>query len=406
MLIRRPIPGTGKVFSSEDFKAGELYTHAQSCIWLVGFSDLADALLKDIDPHSALGASVLGVPYEEFIRRLKGVNGQPPEQMFVASRQAAKPFTFGKPGGMGDVKLVHQQRKQGPDTPCERGPKWIEFEGRLVRGYKGLRFCILMDGARQCGFDDNGRDNKVMRWGRPGWERDISPTCSHCLECASRLGQIWLHRWRENQPYKDYVGDAIEHGMYVTEEALERWPHLKRWFGVGHLGKGEIMQHVTGRIRQVNTERKESPYCAASNGFFQGLLGDIAKSAARRVVRECYDRTWRVPQIAHPNSRPSAYGGIRSPLYGSRMIGFFHDELFCEHPEEMGHDGAMRVSEIMAEEMMWYCPDVAPTAGAEPTLMRRWYTAAKPVYARGGSKPADASDRLVPWEPKRPKVAA
>ena len=44
MKIRRPIANTGWVFSSSDYNAGELVTHAQSCIWLVGYSKLGDAL--------------------------------------------------------------------------------------------------------------------------------------------------------------------------------------------------------------------------------------------------------------------------------------------------------------------------------------------------------------------------
>lgn len=379
----------GYYFSSEDYKAGELYTHAQSCIWIVGHSDLATALLGDLDPHSALAATVLGVTYDEFIRRKK-------ETKFKNARQAAKPFTFGKPGGMGSPKLVLQQRKQGPDTPCAGGPSQIDDglgKGGKIEGYKGTRFCILMNDAKSCGAV------KVTKWGRPGHERTIRPTCLECLRCADHLGAAWVKQWSENKPYFAFVSDCVDNGMVITADALARWPHLREVYRSGQcLAPGEIMQHVSGRIRNVATAQTESPFCSAANGFFQGLLGDVAKAALRRVSRECYDRTVRVPSMAHANSRPSAYAGGTSPLYGSHMIGFFHDELFMEHPIPMAHDGAMRTSEIMTEELRHYCPDVAATAAAEPTLMLRWLKNAAPRWRDGGEKQKGPDDRLVPWE--------
>ncbi len=371
----------GWIFSSEDFKAGELYTHAQSCIWLVGKSDLGNALLRNVDPHSALAATVLGVSYDEFIKRKK-------EPRFKAARQAAKPFTFGKPSGMGSVKLVHQQRGIGPDTPCEGGPMMVDDgngDGDKVPGYKGLRFCILMNGTKSCGT------RKVTVWGRR--EEKIAPTCADCLECADHLGDIWLRQWSENKPYFGFVKEAIDDGMVITPHALNRWPWLQEVFKPGQrLEPGQIMQHWSGRLRG------NLMYSALANGLFQGLLADIFKLAYRIVSRECYDRTVKVPTLLFPNSLPSRYAGNQSPLYGSRPTGSFHDEALVEHPISMGHDGAMRVSEAMRDCMRYVCPDVAETAEATPTLMPRWYKQAEPVY--------DDAGRLIPWEPKIQGVAA
>lgn len=384
MLIQRPSGGKRRVFSSEDYEAGELVTDAQSCLWITGQSDLALALNAGRKVHNALGATMIGLSYDEFQKHVKDLNCK-------NARQAAKPGNFGFPGGMGPAKLVLTQRKQGPDTPCEFGPTMIKLEdGTAVRGYKGLRFCILMDGASKCG--------SVMRY---EWrDRPISPTCAQCIECAVRLKQAWLTQWPEHTEYFAHINAVLEYGELITAEMLARWPHLQEWFYAGqYLAPGEVMQHVSGRVRQVNTATTESPFCAASNGYFQGLLADAAKSALRRVSRECYDRTVRVPDMAHENSLRSAYACGPSPLLGSRIIVFQHDENILEHDEDMGHDGAMRTSEIMVDELRWYCPDLAGACKAEPTLMRRWMKGATPVWARGGDKPADASDRLVPYEP-------
>lgn len=382
----------GFVLASVDYDSGELVTHAQSCIWLVGYSRLAEALKKKLKPHNALGATMIGLTYEEFDKRMKGEDLV--QKLFCKNaRQAAKPPNFGYPGGMGAVKLVLQQRKQGPDTPHPSGPQMIEDDaGNPVRGYKGLRFCLLMDNAEACGI------RKLREWKG----RRIPPTCAACIQCAVRLKEIWLKQWPENKKYFDIVQDCVQNGMYIDGDALRRWPHLAEVFRPNsRLAPGEIMQHVSGRIRQVATSDTESPFCSAANGFFQGLLGDLAKSAVRRISRECYDRSYRVPDFAHENSRKSRYGGGQSPLYGSHLIVFQHDEIIPELIEDQAHDAAMRLSEVMIEEMMWYCPDLAPAAKAPPALMRKWYKGAEPKYAISGKdEPANENDKLVPWEPK------
>jgi hypothetical protein len=372
MLIRRAIPQSDFVFSSEDFNAGELVTHAQSCTWLLGWSDLGSALLTKVDPHSALAATVLGVTPEEFAKHKK-------ERKFKDARQASKPFNFGRPAGMGAAKIVGTQRKQGPDTPCPNGPSMIEDGGKLVPGYKGLRFCILMDGAERCGVQ------KTTVWGKR--EQRIAPTCVRCLECADRLNQFWLKQWSENQPYFDLISSIVEEGQTIHPEALERWPWLKDFFQPWQqLAPGEIMQHVTGRIRRASGA--ESPFCTLANGFFQAFLADIAKEAHRYCTMECYDRTFRVPEFLFENSLKSEFAGGESPLYGSRIPAFAHDELIGEHPRSVGHEAATRISEVMRDVMRWRCPDLAPAAKAEPTLMNEWSKGAEKVVHRG---------RLVPW---------
>jgi hypothetical protein len=364
----------GYGYSSEDFKAGETFTHAQSCIWLLGYSDLGNALLHDIDPHGAVAASVLGVSYQEWEKRKK-------EPLFKAARQAAKPFTFGKPTGMGTVKLVLGNRAQGPDTPAERGPSWIDDgtnTGKKIRGYKGTRFCILMNGSPTCG------DVKVTSWGK----RDkIPPTCRDCLEAADHLGRIWLRQWAENEPYYALNEMIQNDGMTITEEILERWPWLKKVYRPGmQTEPGQVMQHWSGRLRGG------MDFTTICNGWFQVLLAEITKLAYRLVARECYDSSIKVPRQLFWNSRPSKYAGIRSPLHGSKPIAPFHDEIFLEHPLAMLHDGASRTSEVMRDVFAYICPDMAEKVGADPTIMNRWYKSAEELR--------DEQGRLKMWFPK------
>jgi hypothetical protein len=295
------------------------------------------------------------------------------------ARQAAKAGNFGFPGGAGAATLVLQKRKEAIETPCENGPHWIENpenpEGPKIRGYKGLRFCILMDKATSCGSE------KTTVWR----DRMIPPTCVQCIQCALKLKDFWTGQWPEMKQYFNYVQQCVENGMIITGEMLEWWPHLKEWFTAGEqLAPGEVMQLVSGRIRGGVT------FTSGANGFFQGLLADACKAALRRCSRECYVETI-VPEKLYDNSVPSKYAGKKSPLYGSRAIVFAHDEIIFEHPEAMAHDAVMRVSEVMVDCLRMYCPTVAKACKAEPTLMRKWFKNATKVVHGG---------RVVPWTPE------
>ncbi len=307
-------PGT--VLCSTDFGGLELVTHAQSCLWLVGFSEMAKVINEGgaARVHAALAARMTGVSVDEFLARMKS------DPFYKNARTGAKWGNFGFGGGMGEAKFVLTCRKQGPDTVAPDGTV-----------YKGLRFCILIGNEPRCGV------RKATEWGRPGKERPIPPTCVRCLECARDLRGMWFEQWPENHPYFRHVSTVADRG----------------W----------MEQHVSRRIRGGVT------FTDAANGYFSSLAAEGAKLAAYRIARECY----AVPS---------------SPLYGSRLILFAHDETVTELPEDRAHEAATRQSEIMVQAMREYTPDVAVTA--PPALMRRMYKAAEPVLHRG---------RLVPWEP-------
>lgn len=366
------LPRDGCVFSSTDLKVGELFAHGQSCVWLLGYSDLADALNKGADPHSVVAAQVLGISYELFRQRLKDPKYK---KLYKLVRQACKPFSFGRPTGMGPAKIVISNRKADPDTPCERGPTWIlDADNNRVRGYRGTRFCILVDGAQECGL------RKVTRWGRHGFERKIAPTCAHCLEVGVRLSNAWLGAYRENDPYFDLATEFMNHGMTVGQEALDRWPHLRPFYRAPHQCEpAQVMQHFSGRLRKcvASAEKKQSTFSAIANTLFQGLVADWMKRVYWRATVECYDRTYVVPTQAYENSLPSRYGGQQSPLWRSRLPGFFHDEVFGEHARSVAHDAATRISEIAEEEGRYILPYVAPGVQAEPCLQSRWIKSAE-----------------------------
>lgn len=85
------------VFIISDWSAAELVALAQVQIDLFGRSALGDMLREGRDPHGEFAASMLGIPVEQFDKRI-------PEHK--NARQAAKPWNFGKPGGMGQKRFI------------------------------------------------------------------------------------------------------------------------------------------------------------------------------------------------------------------------------------------------------------------------------------------------------------
>jgi DNA polymerase-1 len=162
------------------------------------------------------------------------------------------------------------------------------------------------------------------------------------LAAAKQLKTAWKTAWPEADDYLKYI-DRLLGGRDTTT----------------------IKQFVSKRARGGVW------YTAAANGFFQGLAADLAKDAMWRVSREMYtDKS--------------------SPLYGSYLTNFVHDELIGELREDCAHEAAHRISQIMCETAQEWCPDL--TFNAPPALMRRWLKDAEPTY--------DGNGRLIPWEPK------
>lgn len=355
------VPRPGWVFYSNDYTGGELVTFSEAAVERVGWSDMGVSLNAGRCVHSELGAEMLGISYDEMMRRRKA-KSTPEGKRANDFRQGAKPPNFGYPGGMGPVKLVLQQRAGGPDTPCPGGPSQVWDGKKFVAGYKGTRFCILIGGKERCG------EVKVTSWG----ERPCPPTCLACIEVSARLRSDWKTKWSEADPYLRWHANNVEE-------------------------RGEVRQLYTGRIRGG------TDFCSESNGDFQALLADIAKRALARVVKEQYTRVIvdsrphadfivervtraelakesRAWLAANPKALESRYEGCPSPLFGTRNVEFLHDENLGEAPESQAPDASERVNEIMVEEFRKGCPHHVPACKAEPTLMPALFKGAEPVF--------------------------
>jgi hypothetical protein len=159
------------------------------------------------------------------------------------------------------------------------------------------------------------------------------------VEQAFALKDMWFRVWAEARPYMDHISRKV----------------------MGKQDRGQIEQLRSGRVRGGVT------FCAAANGFFQGLAADGALRSVIETQRRCYtDKT--------------------SALYGGRMLAFIHDEILVDVPRERGHDAAQELRSVMIQSMGEFIPDVP--IRCEPVLMECWIKDAKPLFDNAG--------RLVP----------
>jgi DNA polymerase-1 len=177
------VPRPGNVYASVDYNSVELCTLAQCCLWVVGRSEMADALNAGRDLHTAFAASMLGRPYDEVLAALKA--GDKKAQDY---RQASKPCNFGFPGGMGVAQFVKLNRKVG------------------------IRFCKILDGAEVCGLV------KVTEWNK----RPTSPICLRCAQLADELRTNWFLQWPEMRPYFAYISSMVDQSGELIQFISER----------------------------------------------------------------------------------------------------------------------------------------------------------------------------------------
>lgn len=102
------VPRPGMVFNSTDYDTLELRTLAQQLYDLVGGTTLLREYERDpdFDPHTRLASMMLGISYDEGMRRKNAKDGELGDR-----RQMSKPGNFGYAGGMGWRKMIEYALK-------------------------------------------------------------------------------------------------------------------------------------------------------------------------------------------------------------------------------------------------------------------------------------------------------
>ena len=78
-------------------------------------------------------------------------------------------------------------------------------------------------------------------------------------------------------------------------------------------------------------------------------------------------------------------------LYGCRPVVMIHDEIGVEAPEHKAHAAAIRLKQIMKEEMEKWTPDIP--AETDAAICRRWRKKAKAVF--------NDDNEMIPFEDRR-----
>jgi len=119
-------PRPGMVFAQADFEGLELTTLAQTCYRVLGRSTLGDAINAGLDPHTDFACAMMGIPYEEGLRRRKLPKDSPEYQEFDDNRQTAKVANFGFPGGLGAKTLVIFAKELYGVILTEEKARWLK----------------------------------------------------------------------------------------------------------------------------------------------------------------------------------------------------------------------------------------------------------------------------------------
>lgn len=193
-------------------------------------------------------------------------------------------------------------------------------------------------------FDDARQTAKVANFGFPGGLGAPKLVKFAWATYKVKLDEQWVREvlkptWFEALPeMKDYF-------RYINE-----LPEDER-------GGRTVEQLFVGRVRANCT------YCAACNTYFQGLGADVAQRAGWYIARAMYNE-------------PS------SPLYGSRLVNFIHDEFIGEAWEDRAPEAAEEMARLMIKGAKELLPDMEPTT--EPSLMAYWSKDAKTIRDENG----------------------
>jgi DNA polymerase-1 len=173
------VPRPGWVFGNADYDGLELRTNGQVCIWIVGYSKLADALNVGNDPHLMFAGDRWGLSYKDAVIMYKKEKeeGLDPEdaETFLFARQMAKMGNFGFTAGLGAAGFVKHTQD------------------------KGLTVC--------------GKPNHNKKK-RPAYDGEL--LCHECLDGAEALREDWFVTWPEMREYFNWIRALLGRAGHAT----------------------------------------------------------------------------------------------------------------------------------------------------------------------------------------------
>jgi len=172
------VPRPGHVLIDSDYGKLELHTLAQTCIWTLGYSKLAQVLNAGEDPHTQVAAKIQGVSLEA-AKALEKAH----DHDFANARNAAKPVNFGKPGGLGpDTLRAFAAKGYGVVRPREF---WVGIIDTWKATWSEMPDYFRMIDSLEA-FDGSGRFNVIQPWSMR--LRAGATYCSACNTFFQGLG--------------------------------------------------------------------------------------------------------------------------------------------------------------------------------------------------------------------------
>jgi hypothetical protein len=316
------VPRKGHWFAACDYASAELVSLAQILVDKYGLhrSEMAQTLIAKRKILLVLAAGILGISYEDAVRRHKEHD---PE--LVITRQLAKAAAYGFPGGMGPSKFVITAKKQ--------------------------------TGMIMCGKSTTPGPDHNKRFDKDG-------VCQACVDITAELKAAWLQTFPEMRTYFKEIGDRVtrEGGSFTLEHHRSgRLRGLVKFNdGCNSWFQGLVADGAKAALYSVAKE------CYTGVPYTEDLDA-------------LFDRGWDGTAQDLPR-----LGVAISPLYGTRPVAFIHDEIILEVPADyaIARPAVARMSVVMVAEMRRFCPDIP--VGADGHLMARWEKSAEPVFNEAG----------------------
>lgn len=299
------VPAPGNVFVVVDYAQIELAVLGWAWKHQLGFGgSLHEIVSQGRDMHRLIAAKVLG---------------KEPANVTDPERNAAKPVSLGRPGGLGwrtiqkQAKLVYgaslteeqvQERMQAYETLC---PELTEHLSERVNAGLEIAHALTLTPAAY-----NAAIGKPRLFPNPedelpaGW---LGGMLLKVLESPAPMTSPPPDTGKQPRQYsaaeKEFFWQAAarlhtdELDEKLCDALRERKPSKKLRDAVGRLYGREPVITATGRLRA------NASYCACRNGIMQGLAADGAIYALWTLMRAGYTIT-----------------------------NFIHDEVICEVPED------------------------------------------------------------------------
>lgn len=223
------VPRKGNVFIGADFGKLELHTLAQTCIWVLGFSRMAEVLNAGLDPHSEMAAKILRQTYEY-------TESHRDEFEVDNARTAGKGVNFGAPGGLGPATLaVYAWKNYGvrlgktPENP-EPSKEQVEVAAKeLIQLFKDN----WSEMPHYFGWVENQGVQKIDKNGNFVYEESkfgLRPSR------AFNIVQPWSGRLRAGATYCSACNSPFQ-GLGSDVAKLALWYVWEACYGLSELGK-------------------------------------------------------------------------------------------------------------------------------------------------------------------------